>query len=337
MTAARTALATGTVFALAAGLMWGLVFVVPLLLPQYPALLLSPARYLAFGLIALPLAWIDRRALGALTRADWREALALSVVGNLLYYLFLAAAIQRAGAPLPTVIIGTLPVVIAVVANLRNRLQATGGAVREATLPWRRLAPSLALVAAGIALVNDAELGRLRAQTATDPSDYALGALLALAAVACWTWYPIRNAEWLRAHANRSPRTWATAQGVATLPLAALGFASFWLWQAAGAPGGTPTPMPFGPQPLRFVGLMFAVGLLASWLGTLCWNEASQRLPTTLSGQLIVFETLTALAYAFVLRGAAPNASTLVGAALLVAGVAWALRTPRAATATMPV
>jgi drug/metabolite transporter (DMT)-like permease len=44
---------------------------------------------------------------------------------------------------------------------------------------------------------------------------------------------------------------------------------------------------------------MFAIGLFAVWLGTLCWNEASQRLPTALAGQLIVFETLSALAYAF--------------------------------------
>ena len=50
-------------FALAAGLMWGLVFVAPLLLPDYPAALLSVGRYLAFGLIALPMAWLDRARL----------------------------------------------------------------------------------------------------------------------------------------------------------------------------------------------------------------------------------------------------------------------------------
>jgi drug/metabolite transporter (DMT)-like permease len=61
-------------------------------------------------------------------------------------------------------------------------------------------------------------------------------------------------------------------------------------------------------------------------LGTLCWNEASQRLPTTLVGQLIVFETLAALAYAFLLRGSRPPASTMTGIVLLVAGVIWALR-----------
>ena len=306
----------GISFALAAGLVWGLVFVAPLLLPQYPAALLSVGRYLAFGLIALPLALADRTRLAQFTRADWLEALKLSLVGNLLYYLCLAAAIQRAGGPLPTMIIGTLPVVIAVVSNLRD-------ARRDGRLPWRRLWPSLALIALGIALVNQVEIARLRAEAAPDLARYAVGALLALGAVACWTWYPIRNADWLRAHGERSPRTWATAQGVATLPLAAVGYAGFWLWSAL---AGTDFAMPFGPTAGRFLLLMFAIGLLSSWLGTLCWNEASQRLPTTLVGQLIVFETLSALAYAFMLRSQWPDRLTFAGIALLVAGVVWALR-----------
>ncbi|MDE2394970.1 MAG: DMT family transporter [Burkholderiales bacterium] len=314
----RAALVSGTGFALAAGLMWGLVFVVPLLLPHYPAALLSFGRYLAFGLIALPLAWIDRARIAELTRADWREAARLALVGNLLYYLFLAAAIQRAGGPLPTMIIGTLPVVIAIASNLRDH-------ARDGRLPWRALAPSLVLIAAGIACVNEVELERLSADTDTgaDVGRYAIGALLAVAAVACWTWYPLRNADWMRAHPDRSPTAWATAQGVATLLPSALGFGLFWLWNAA---SGSAFAMPFGPTPERFVLLMLSIGFFASWLGTLCWNAASQRLPTTMTGQLIVFETLAALAYALALRGEPPRALTLAGAALLVAGVLLALR-----------
>ncbi|MDH5539434.1 MAG: DMT family transporter [Rhizobacter sp.] len=317
---------TGTLFALAAGLMWGLVFIGPLLLPEYPATLQSFGRYLAFGLIALPLAWFDRKALGQLAREDWVEALKLALVGNIVYYLFLAASIRRAGGPLPTMIIGTLPVVIAITANLRG---VRAGTRVEARLPWLRLLPSLLLIGAGISFVNHAELEHLGAGDApADLSRYALGALLAVGAVVCWTWYPLRNSEWLRAHPGRSPRGWATAQGLATLPLALLGYAATWLWFTWAEPAFA---MPFGPRPLFFVGLMLAIGLLASWLGTLCWNEASQRLPPALAGQLIVFETLAALAYALALRGGAPAAQTLIGVALLVIGVLWALRTRPAA------
>lgn len=307
---------TGTLYALAAGLMWGLVFVGPLLLPEYPATLQSVGRYLAFGLIALPLAWMDRTALRRLTRPDWIEALKLAAIGNLLYYVCLASAIQRAGAPLPTMIIGTLPVIIAITANLRDHR-------RDGRLPWRRLAPSLLLIAAGIACVNQVELIALRADPDADPVRYLQGAGLAVIAVVCWTWYPLRNADWLRAHPDRNPRTWATAQGVATLPLALVGYALLWAVMAA---TGADFAMPFGPRPMFFVGLMLAIGLFASWLGTLCWNAASQRLPTALVGQLIVFETLAALAYAFILRGRMPEPLTLVGIALLVAGVMWAVR-----------
>jgi drug/metabolite transporter (DMT)-like permease len=211
-------------------------------------------------------------------------------------------------------------VVIAVASNWRT----SHGPQSEGRLPWRRLLPSLALIAVGIALVNRVELAHLQADPQADLGAYALGGLLALGAVACWTWYPIRNAEWLRAHAERSPRTWATAQGLATLPLAAAGLLGTWAWMAA--QGGSGFALPFGPRPAQYLGLMLAMGLFASWIGTLCWNEASQRLPTALVGQLIVFETLAALAYGYGLRGEWPTPITAVGIALLVAGVIWALR-----------
>ena len=317
---------TGTLFALAAGLLWGLVFVGPLLLPEYPAALQSFGRYLAFGLIALPLAWLDRRALRELTRADWIEALKLSLVGNVVYYLFLASAIQRAGGPLPTMIIGTLPVVIAVTSNLLAQREGS----TEQPLAWAQLMPALLLIGAGIACVNQVEIAHLRADANADLGAYALGALLAVGAVVCWTWYPIRNARWLRAHPDRNPRGWATAQGLATLPLAAVGYAGFWAFTTL---RGDDFAMPFGPRAQDFVLLMLTIGLLASWLGTLCWNEASQRVPPALAGQLIVFETLSALAYAFVLRKTLPPALTLLGIALLVAGVLWGLRARPAAVA----
>ncbi len=311
-----TALWSGVLFSLAAGMMWGLVFVGPLMLPEYPAALHTFGRYLAFGLIALPLAFVDRADIRQLTRSDWLAALKLAAIGNVLYYLFLASAIQRAGGALPTMIIGTLPVVIAISANLLNHQ-------RDGRFPWLKLAPPLALILLGIACVNHVEWTALVQNPAADTTRYISGAALAVGAVACWTWYPLKNADWLRGHPERKPRVWATAQGIATLPLALLGYAAFWAWSSATQ---NPLPMPMGPRPLEFIGLMMAIGLFASWLGTLCWNAASQRLPTALAGQLIVFETLAALAYTFALRGQWPEPLTLAGIALLVTGVVGGVR-----------
>src|SRR5690606_25701985 len=127
---------------------------------------------------------------------------------------------------------------------------------------------------------------------------YASAALLAMVPVACWTWYPLANADWPRDHPGRSPRTWATAQALVTLPLALRGYALLWLGMAL---TGSDFAMPLGPRPEHFVALMVTIALLSSWVGTLCWNEASERLPTSIAGQLIVFETLAALGYAFLL------------------------------------
>ena len=61
---------SGVLYALLAGLMWGLIFVGPLIVPEYPAVLQSMGRYLALGLIALPIAWLGRVRLRQLGRKD---------------------------------------------------------------------------------------------------------------------------------------------------------------------------------------------------------------------------------------------------------------------------
>lgn len=304
----------GVLFALAAGLMWGLIFIGPLLVPEYPATLLSVGRYLAFGIIAVALAWHDRHRLKQLSRRDWIEAFRLTLIGNLLYYTCLAAAIQRTGAPVSTMLIGTLPVVITITSNLLYGRQ-------EGRLAWGKLMPALLLIVIGLGCVNLAELQS--AAHHLELSRYLSGILLAIMAVICWTWYPLRNARWLRANPHKKPGTWATAQGVATLPLALLG----WLLVALMLNWTQPTfALPFGPRPEVFIPLMLAIGLFCSWLGTLCWNEACQRLPTVLVGPLIVFETLAGLAYTFILRQSWPPLLTLAGIVCLIIGVLIAIR-----------
>ncbi len=311
---ARTArskrFATGVAAAMAAGLCWGMIFSVPVLLPDYSPLALSAGRYLAFGLIVLLPAWLDRRRLAGLERSDWLKALELALVGNLLYYAGIAFGAQQAGAPMTAAIIGTLPVVIAISGDLVAK-----------HIRWRRLALPLAVIGGGLALIHSREFSLPATGTAAG-NDYLLGIGGALFALFCWTWYPLRNAAWIARRPQLSMTTWATAQGLATLPLAAVAFAA--LLPDSGPAG------PLGPDPLRYVALMAALGLIASWLGTLLWNVASRELPATLTGQLIVFETLFGLVFAYALRGAWPDTASLAGIALLVAGVVLGVRACRA-------
>ena len=304
----------GILCALGAGLMWGLVFVAPLLLPDYPGVMLSIGRYIAFGLIALLPALLGRKQIAALTKADWRVACKLALVGNLLYYAALATAIQLADAPLPTMLIGTLPVVISICSNW------SPGHPSE-SVAWKKLLPILAIILTGLLLVNASELAQIDGRRTL--AQYALGCAIALAGVAAWTWYPIVNARHMKAHPYIRASTWATAQGLAGLPMALLGLAAYGAYDWA---AGNAFRFPLGPQAVRFIGLMLVIGLCASWLGTLLWNYASQRLPTSLAGQLIVFETLAALLYAFILRGVFPATQVLVGIALLCVGVIFGVR-----------
>lgn len=304
----------GVLYALVAGLMWGLIFVGPLIVPEYPASLQSMGRYLALGLIALPVSWAGRKQLRKLTRHDWWTALKLTMMGNLIYYLCLASAIQRTGGPISTMIIGTLPVVIPVFANLLY-------SKRDGKLPWRRMAPALGCTLAGLVCVNIAELSHGIPHFTL--WRYLCGIVLALVSVVCWTWYALRNARWLKENPTHHPLMWAAAQALVTLPVSLAGYVAVCWWLSTSV---ATFPLPFGPRPEVFILLMVAIAVLCSWVGALCWNQASQRLPTVVLGPLIVFETLAGLLYTFLMRHSIPPLVTLSGIAFLVLGVVMAVR-----------
>jgi len=306
-------------------MLWGLVFVAPLALPDYGPLALALGRYLAFGLVAAALALWQADRLRRLDRADWIEALKLAAVGNLLYYLLLAAAVQRSGGPLATLIIATLPVVIPLTAAIAR----VDGSSRQSL---RGMGPPMLAVVVGLLLVYRQEWEKLPAWIASEDSrnrtSLTQGALLGIGALACWTWYPIRNALWLQRRSHLSSQTWATAQGLATFGLAGVAslvtVAGLWLDPAGHQPD--PWQPLWGPNPLRYIGAMLLLGLLASWLGTWLWNQASTRLPAGIAGMLIVFEGIFALVYVYAWRQELPDVLSALGITLLIAGVLWGLR-----------
>ncbi len=304
---------TGILCGLLAGAMWGMVFIVPAMLTAFSPLELALGRYTAYGAMAFLLLLPKLSTLAH--RIDRRDGIALlrhALSGNIVYYMLLATGVKLAGVAPTSLIIGVLPITVTLL-----------GRHDHGAVPLARLALPLAVVAAGIACINvdvflhAHESGRPAWQTAT-------GLACAAGALLCWTWYAVDNARYLKANAHFSSAEWSALYGLSSgviallIAVAALVFRHDEVTGAAAAASGRDWGL------FWICNALLALG--ASVVGNGLWNVASRRVPVTLSGQLILFETLFALLYGFVYRQAWPRALEAAAIALLVAGVLWSVR-----------
>ncbi|MBY4897973.1 DMT family transporter [Cupriavidus sp. AU9028] len=307
----------GVLCGLLAGALWGMVFIAPKLLPAFSPWELAIGRYLAYGIVAaIAAAPLMRRIARKLRRADCIALLRQAMTGNLLYYVLLAFGVQLAGVGPTSLIIGILPISVTLLGRRDH------GAV-----PLKRLALPLLVVALGIACINidlfsgGGSVHGAAADPVLRPVWHKIaGVICAAGALLCWSLYAVDNARYLQRNPQYSGNEWSALYGLSTgavsLVLAVIGWLLFgdailadthrdWQW---------------------FLWVNAAVALGASLIGNNLWNIASRRLPLTLSGQMIVFETLFALAYGFVYDGRWPRPLEIAAIALLMVGVAWSVR-----------
>lgn len=302
----------GVLYGMLAGALWGTVFVVPRQLPDFSPLLLSTGRYVMYGLVSLAaLLPMLRRVWPRLTRADLVALVKLALMGNLLYYLFLATAIHLVGIAPASLIVGVLPVTVTLLGRRDH------GAVPLARLVW-----PLTMIAAGIVSINVDVF-----TAAAGPGDRAstltrvAGLGCAVGALVCWTWFAVENARYLHRNAHFSGNEWSVLWGVVTGALGGL----LWLVILV-MPSGTVQESVTAARWTTFWQLNLVLAIGASWLGNGLWNAAAKRLPLTLSGQMIVFETLFALLYGFIYDHRLPRGLEVAAIVLLVAGVSWSVR-----------
>jgi drug/metabolite transporter (DMT)-like permease len=251
-------------------------------------------RFVACGLFALllfagrPLAGLFRRRraqqplqLGAWHGPTPRQALAalgLSVLGYTGYYLLLVLAIQDAGAALPVLIIGTIPLWVMVLG-------------KPHALRWGALVPGVLLTALGMVLMMQAT-GDATSHGSTDAPAGPVwrGVLYAVAAMASWTAFGLLNAAWLRRHPEVNSTDWANWLGMAA------GVGALLLWGLWGTDWASLRAREgFG----TFVLVCTVTGIGSAWVAAVLWNMASRRLSPSLAGQLIVSETVFGLIYTF--------------------------------------
>lgn len=229
--------------------------------------------------------------------------------GNIFYYLGVAGAVQLIGIAAVSLIEGLVPVMSVIFG--RN----AGGA------SLKRLSPPLLLIIFGLIAINTDLFTAFPDKTFADK---ALGIILAFLALFSWSYYAITNARSIQLYSNFSPGEWSALFGAVTgifaLVIAAVG--SVFLG------GKLPEGWMRGSPALFFA----AVGILAffpSFIGTICWNTASKKLPVSLSGQMIIFETIFALIYGFIYYARLPRFLEIAAIILMVIGVLFSINLHR--------
>lgn len=288
---------TGIVAGLAAGALWGLVFVAPRMVSGFTGIDLTAGRFLVYGAVSAGVVAVSWRRAKRPTCPQARAALGLSVLGFTGYYWVLVLAIRDAGTEMPALIVGTIPVWVMLLGKPHG-------------LRWRALAPGLALTAAGLVLMA-------QVPAAAHGEHYARGLTLSAIAMASWTAFALLNAAWLRRHPEVGATDWANWLGMTT------GLGGVILALGLGTPVSQLMAQPEWPL---FALVVVAIGFGSSWLATILWNMASQRLPSSLCGQLIVSETLFALLYSFIWDGRWPTAAQWAAATLFTAGILASIR-----------
>jgi drug/metabolite transporter (DMT)-like permease len=296
----------GILAGLGAGAFWGTAFLAPLLTPGFSSIDLTVGRFLACGLLSLLLAWAGLR--GEAQRPTWRQAgaaLWLSLLGYTGYYLLLVLAIQAAGAALPVLIIGTIPIWIMLLGKPQG-------------LRWRALVPGLLLTLAGLALMM-----RVTAHgggEAGGGSRLWVGIFYAVLAMASWTAFGLLNARWLRQHPGVNSTAWANWLGVAA------GLGALVIWAVAGTEVQTLAARPgFG----MFLIVCAVTGIGSAWIASVLWNMASRRLSPSLAGQLIVSETVFGLIYTFAWSAQWPAVLQWAACVLFVLGILASIKAHR--------
>jgi drug/metabolite transporter (DMT)-like permease len=267
----------GVACGVAAGALWGLVFVAPDVIRGFGPLMLATGRYLLYGIFALALVapnW--RRLLSGLGRAEWVALAWLSLLGNILYYVLLASAVQLGGVAMTSLVIGFLPVAVTII-----------GSRDQGAVPLRKLVPSLLLSFAGILCIGWESMGHAKGLSLMTQ---ALGFACAVGALISWTTFAVGNSRWLARLEGFSGHDWSLLIGVMTGAQALVLVPVAVLWEGVSQTAG---------QWELFAAVCGGIAVLSSIIGNGLWNRMSRLLPLTMVGQMILFETLFALLYGF--------------------------------------
>ena len=293
---------TAVIYSILACLFWGLIFVAPLYLAHFNCVDIVLGRFLAFGagsVISLSYFLLKQRSL----LAYWKQASLCGIVMNLGYFSALTLGMRLSNPSLITLIVGLAPILIV---GLSCR--------KSETFYSTILGPGICIFL-GILLLN---LETLQTDWHSySAGQYVVGILCGLFALFAWSWYVIYNTQFLQKNPLINPMGWTSLIGVVTLGLSLIAALIRWCTM------DREYALLFSLQEegLLFIGSSLVLGLLCSLCAFSLWNIASSRLPSALSGQLAILETVFGLILINLFEQHVPSFLEVAGILCILGGV----------------
>ncbi|RWD50403.1 MAG: DMT family transporter [Mesorhizobium sp.] len=297
----------GILAALFAAFVWSLNFVIPFVIGDYTVFDFALLRFGISGLAGLGFLIIKIDAVRQLSPRDWLITAWLAFIGYVGYFLMVTGAAIYAGPVIAAALLGLVPIVLAVVGN-----------IREGSVPWRSLSIPLMLVALGLLFVN---WNNFAALAATNDDSLWVGMSLAVGAVALWTWFAVINQAALANRPGMDSKIWTA------LTLFGGGLEMLAFFPVGAAAGLFELPR-LGASWDRASNLYLwggSLAILASIGGVWAWNVAARKLPISLAAQLIVSETAFGAVFGLAAYGRWPTLAEACGIVTLIAGVVSAI------------
>ncbi len=290
----------GILAGLASGVLWGLVFLIPQLLPDFRPLEITFGRFFFFGLLSLFYIAPVIRILRQLSLKDMLQVFLLSAVGFWLYTVFVVWAIQINGGVVTALVIGLLPITISLAGKKSWRME-------------KQFVMGLGFILLGLIVLKGVPM---LLNTGGANTFSLAGILLLLACLGMWTWYAVKNSAFLKVHHSISKRDFTSVIGVVSLVCVSV--LSCFLVDVEALVQHERFPL--------YVGLTAVMGLGSTWLAYWLWNICAAFCPPQVAGPLIVSETVFGILFTVIYQGRLPTIAEGLGAIFFGLGAFLSIR-----------
>ena len=297
--------------ALTACFFWSFIFIVPAYLPNFSSIEVALGRYFFYGIIStLFLIFFSRSRLIKYPLVVWSRALMYGLLANVLYYLLLVVGVKMAGSEIASLITALSPITISYFAS------------KKSAAPVKNLTIPAILMMVGIISMHidffTFEFSQVNLR------DYLIGLIAIILSLVSWTWFAVSNMFFLQQNLQIRRFDWSTLIGFTTFLWVLVLMVCFALFD-----GNLVRHFYINYQSadmkLFLISTAF-LGVFCSWLGSFLWNSCCKYLPGEVSGQLIIFESIFALVFIYIIEGSMPSLFEMVGLMAMIMAVVYSLR-----------